>query len=99
MLWIYYTIFFPLKQKRKNRKFSFFGIMDFYCHLFLADSVYGANVRAGAAIGANIGVNVVLGIAFADSLYGANAGARAAGNAFLTDFMWHNDFLHYVRLS
>ena len=73
--------------------------MDFYCHLFLADSVYGANVRAGAAIGANIGVNVVLGIAFADSLYGANAGARAAGNAFLTDLMSHKTILHVCRID
>jgi hypothetical protein len=73
-------------------------VINFYGNLFLADGVYGTNVRASAAIRADFGVNVVLSIAFADSLDRANARARAAGNAFLADFMWHNGFLHYVRL-
>lgn len=74
-----------------------FGVLISYClSLFLADSVYGTNVRASAAVYANFRIYIVLCVAFADSLDRADTRARAAGNAFLTDLMSHNDFLHYM---
>ena len=58
--------------------------------------VLGADLLAGAALDALVGIDDVLVLAFGDSLNGAVVGARAALDASVSDIVSHDISLHYV---
>ena len=66
--------------------------------LFLGGSAYRAGLGANAAFDALVSVDDVLAVAFGNGFLGAFAGAGAAHDAFIGNFVSHNDTSVYVRV-
>jgi hypothetical protein len=70
--------------------------LPFFRSLFRLYRTGGADILAGAAIDARLGIyHVNARIAQRDRSHGAGIGASAASYAFVRDFMCHNGYLRF----